>query len=129
MENGVLLDFFSGMRYTNHPVLLKHPGNIFIVLLYHDDIEIANPLGMKRSRTGKLTMFYLVFVNLPTHLRSQLIHIHLLAVAESIYIKTPDAKSELFKDFFFYNLHNLANDGLFIDTDEGCIKFHGCLMG
>ncbi len=81
-------------------MLLKHPNNVLIVMLYHDDIEIANPLGMKRSQKGKLTMFYVAFLNIPTHLRSQLAHIHLLAVAQASLVKSAEAKSVLLKDFF-----------------------------
>lgn len=128
VENGVLLDFFSGVRYNTHPVLLKHPSNVFICMLYNDDIEICNPLGMKRSRKGKLTVFYVVFLNIPTHLRSKLAHIHLLAVAHANLAKTSDAKSLLLQDFFEALGDLDANEGLSFYTAEGIQKFHGCLL-
>lgn len=97
------------------------------MMLYHDDIEIANPLGMKRSRQGELTMFYIVFLHIPTHIRSQLAHIHLLAVAQASFVKTARAKSVLLKAFF-ETLHILENEGLFLTTPEGICKFYGCLL-
>ncbi|KAG8176633.1 hypothetical protein JTE90_028615 [Oedothorax gibbosus] len=129
VENGVLVDFFSGVRYQSHtsPVLLKHPTNTIIIMLYHDDIELANALGIKRSNRGKMTMFYITFLNIPLYLRSQLVHIHLLAVAKASSVKTSMAKALLLNEFF-NTINELGDDGLTFMTPNGLSKFHGCLL-
>ncbi|KAM7299493.1 uncharacterized protein ISCGN_020059 [Ixodes scapularis] len=49
------------MRVQMHPVASTQEKNTIVMLLYCDDIELANPLGMKRGRRGKLTVFYVAF--------------------------------------------------------------------
>ena len=54
-----------------------------VMAIYSDDIEITNPIGMKRGRRGKFTVFYLTFLNIPPEERSKLKNIFLLAIGET----------------------------------------------
>jgi len=53
--SGFMRDFCDGEFIKQHPVFMKHPTALQIVL-YYDDIEIANPLGSKAGihKLGKL---------------------------------------------------------------------------
>ena len=45
-SDGTLRDFCDGYFFKEHPVLKKHPTALQIIV-YYDDIEIANALGAK----------------------------------------------------------------------------------
>lgn len=70
-EDGFLRDLCDGLRFRRHAMLNNQDSGLG-VLLYCEDVEIANPLGMKRGMCGKLTLFYVIFANFPPPSRSQL---------------------------------------------------------
>ena len=39
-------DFCDGYSFKSHPVFRSHPLGLQIIL-YYDDVEVANPLGAK----------------------------------------------------------------------------------
>ena len=45
-RDGVLRDYCDGNYFKTHPVFKKHPSALHVIL-YYDDIEIANALGSK----------------------------------------------------------------------------------
>ena len=47
-SDGVRRDFCDGEFFNNHPIFTVHNGALQIIV-YYDDIEVANPLG---SRAG-----------------------------------------------------------------------------
>ena len=54
--------------------------------LYQDDIEVANALGAN-SGIYKLTMYYMIILNLPSMFNALLAHHHLVCVAMASDIK------------------------------------------
>jgi len=51
-----MMDFCDGEFFKQHPVFRKHPTALQIII-YYDDIEVANPLGSKAG-THKLGKLY-----------------------------------------------------------------------
>ncbi|XP_040067567.1 uncharacterized protein LOC120840863 [Ixodes scapularis] len=125
-SDGVLRDFKDGLRFQRHPIIQKSGSNAITILLYCDDIEVANPLGMKHGFRGKLTMFYVTFVNIPASERSKLKNIFLLAVGHAKALKSCEAKSAPLHDFIA-TVNTLAR-GCEIETRTGRKLFYGCLL-
>ncbi|XP_049514080.1 uncharacterized protein LOC125941158 [Dermacentor silvarum] len=90
--DGYLRDFNDGMRFRSH-ALFKEKRNALGLLVYCDDVEMANSLGMKRGACGKLTIFYIMFANFPPSKRSQTNSIFFLAVGQSNDLKTTESKA------------------------------------
>jgi len=126
-RDGVLMDFCDGIRFQKHPFVRRELNNAVYLLLYNDEVELANPLGMKKHNKGKLCFFYIVFLNIPVHLRSKLSHIHLLAVGQANYLKSNAAKEKLLSDFLL-SLNKLSKHGLLVRTKNGEEKFYGSLL-
>ena len=55
-ENDVLASYHDSHRFKASEFQREHPSALNLIL-YHDDIEVANPLG-SRAGVHKLTMFY-----------------------------------------------------------------------
>ena len=47
-SGGYLSDFCDGEVYTNHPIF-SADSNAIQIVLYYDDVEVANPLGSHRG--------------------------------------------------------------------------------
>lgn len=94
-----------------------------LMTIYSDDIELTNPLGMKRGKRGKFTVFYISFLNIPAQERSKLKNIFLLAIGESRVLKTNEARSKLLNDFLS-NVSNAAEHGLNIKGDTYPCALH-----
>ena len=116
-------DTTESIGYERHSSgkLLKDKKKIGIIL-YNDDVEFCNPLGMKRGK-HKLTLFYITFSNVPASRRSLLHHTHLIAAV----------KTEWFKDFqnhklllqnFIDDLNSLYTDGIVLRG----VQFHAFLL-
>lgn len=125
-NSALLKDFTDGMRVQMHPVASTQEKNTIVMLLYCDDIELANPLGMKRGRRGKLTVFYVSFVNLPPSERSKLANIFLLGVGQAKALKSLEAKHMLLQDFIA--TLNLLHRGCTLKTVCGEKLFFGFLL-
>lgn len=82
-DNRMLNNFTNGSRFATNQLLATHPEALQIIL-YHDDIELANPLGSKAG-INKLTMIYMYIVNSGS--QSKLYNIHLVGVAHASDIK------------------------------------------
>lgn len=80
---GEISNFESTLTYKNSEFFQSHP-EAFKLILYHDDIEVANPLG-SRAGVHKLTMFY---ISVHGHTSGKLNDIHLLVVCHASDIKT-----------------------------------------
>lgn len=125
-SDGFLRDYCDGVRFSSNAVL-KNKDNALALLLYCDDVELANPLGMKRGTCGKLTLFYVMFANFPASKRSHLNSIFLLAVAHSKDVKTVEGKTELLQDFVA-TMNELSSAGISIQLQERDIRIYGCLL-
>ncbi len=80
-ESSMMKDVCDGMYIRTHPLFLKDPSALAIVL-NHDDMEIVNPLG-SRVKKNKLSMFYFYLANISPQFRSKLAAIQLAAIARS----------------------------------------------
>ncbi|XP_070511074.1 uncharacterized protein [Cardiocondyla obscurior] len=126
--DGILMDFCDGIRFEKHPFVRKQLNNTLYLMLYNDEVELTNPLGMKKHNRGKLCFFYLIFLNIPVHLRSKLFHIHLLAVGQSSHLKSNAAKEKLLSDFLS-TLNELSSErGFTIRTKHGEETFYASLL-
>ncbi|XP_028416974.1 uncharacterized protein LOC114541188 [Dendronephthya gigantea] len=76
--DGYMRDFCDGQLYRCHPLLLRNPQAIQIIL-YYDELEIVNPLGSKTGK-HKLGAFYYTLANIHPEHRSQLQAIQLVAL-------------------------------------------------
>lgn len=125
-DSDLLKDFSDGTRFQKHPIASSHDRNLIAMLLYCDDIELANPLGMKRGSKGKLTIFYVSFVNIEPSERSKVSNIFLLAVGKSKDLKSGEAKSMLLEDFI--STVNDLEKGCKLRTICGEETFFGLLL-
>eukprot|EP00111_Clytia_hemisphaerica_P023884 TCONS_00070351-protein len=84
-REGVFYDLFDGSFFKDDPYFSEHP-NALILILYHDELEICNPLG---SATGvhKIDMYYYCIANLPLKYRSRHCAVKLLAIANAALVK------------------------------------------
>ncbi|XP_065099819.1 uncharacterized protein [Paramisgurnus dabryanus] len=106
--------------YFQENQLLSEAGELkFSLILYVDDLEIANPLGTSR-KIHKLCAVYWLLANLPSKYRSSL---HVIQLA--LLCKVSDVQrcgyesilSPLLKD-----LQTLEQDGIFIETLGRCVR-------
>ncbi|XP_070379275.1 uncharacterized protein [Dermacentor albipictus] len=109
-----------------HQLARSHQENTIVMTLYCDDIELANPIGMKRSLRGKLTVFYISFVNVPLSLRSQVSNIFLLAVGNSSDLKSLNTKAVVLQDFI--STLKALETGCSLKTAHGQELFFGFLL-
>ncbi|XP_052003178.1 uncharacterized protein LOC127658113 [Xyrauchen texanus] len=74
-------DFCDGAYFKSNPLFssFKHALQIQV---YYDDFETANPLGSKQG-VHKLGCLYFTLRNLPPHLNSSLMNIHLISLFHS----------------------------------------------
>lgn len=80
-ENDLYYDFCDGNYYKKHPLYSQYK-NALQIQVYYDDFETANPLGSKQG-IHKLGCLYFTLRNLPPHLNSSLINIHLISLFHS----------------------------------------------
>ncbi|XDV17710.1 hypothetical protein PO909_023532 [Leuciscus waleckii] len=74
-------DLCDGQYYKNHPLYSIH-SNALQIQIYYDDFETANPLGSQHG-IHKLGCLYFVLRNLPAHINSSLMNIHLISLFHS----------------------------------------------
>lgn len=126
-DDSVIHDFSDGARFSSHPVFQKQKENIILLSLYYDDVELTKPIGMKRGKKGKLSMFYVTLLNLPPNKRSKLSNIFLLGTGLTASLRQHSERLKLFDDFL-HALNLLANEGIVFETDKGPERFFGALM-
>ncbi|KAK3920433.1 Zinc finger protein 75A [Frankliniella fusca] len=76
--DGVIRSYVDGAKFKDHPFLQRH-GNVLHILLYYDELEIANSLGSK-TIIHKLGAFFFQILNLPPEESSKLSSIFLIAL-------------------------------------------------
>ncbi|KAJ8018461.1 hypothetical protein HOLleu_43537 [Holothuria leucospilota] len=116
--------YTDGNQYKRHGLFQEHPHALRIVL-YYDEIELANPIGSKRI-VHKLGMFYYSIQNLPVRMNSSTKSVYLLAVCHALDIKKYGF--EPFLQPFVEEMKKLESDsGYNIVLPDGILKVHGTL--
>lgn len=126
LSSDLMTDIIQGQRYKNHPGQAAHEKNNIALLLYNDDIELCNPIGMHRG-IHKICLFYVTVLNIPVQLRSRLAATFCIAVCKSKSLKSFKAHKVLLNDFI-NDLKILATTGITILSDPHGEKFYGYLF-
>lgn len=116
---GMYISHEDGMYFKQNEVLSEAGELKLSLILYVDDLELANPLGTAR-KIHKLCAVYWLLANLPSKYRSSL---HVIQLA--LLCKVSDVQkcgyesvlSPLLKD-----LKTLEQDGVFIESLGQCIR-------
>ncbi|XP_043470938.1 uncharacterized protein LOC122504105 [Leptopilina heterotoma] len=114
----------NGTYYRENEVF-RQMENPLAVILYYDDVGIANPLG-SHSTTQKLGMFYWTLANIDPKLRSSQNSIFLLAIVKAKLIKKFGLE-KLLKPFID-DMKILRTRGVFITVDGEDLLFKGSLL-
>lgn len=112
-EDDYMFDWCDGRFMENHP-LFGVDKNALQLVLYTDDLEIVNPLGPSIKK-HKITVFYVMLLNIPPEDRSRLSSIFLLAIAKSNDLKRHGFK-RLLADFIS-TVNKLSSTGLDFDIN------------
>jgi len=118
----VVTDIMQGQRYRTHTGQVAHKKNNIALLLYNDDIELCNPIGMH-----KICLFYVTVLNIPVQLRSRLAATFCIVVCKSKSLKSFKAQEVLLSNFI-NDLKMLASTGITIPSDPHGEKFYGYLF-
>ncbi|XP_053097175.1 uncharacterized protein LOC128320857 [Pangasianodon hypophthalmus] len=106
--------------YFKESQLLSAAGELKLsVILYVDDIELANPLG-KARKIHKLCAVYWLLANIPSQYRSSL---HVIQLA--LLCKVSDLQKCGYENVLspsLKDLHTLEQDGIFIETLGLCVR-------
>ena len=84
-EKDVLFDFQDGELFHNDKYFKDHKDAIALII-FHDEIEVCNPLGIKAGK-HKLDLYYYTVANLSPKFRSRHSAVRLLAIAKSTLVK------------------------------------------
>lgn len=84
VKEGVLYDICHGKCIKSIGILQVH-SNALQIILYHDEIEVCNPLG---SHVGKheIDLYYYTLGNISHKFRSKLCPIRLLAIVKAKHV-------------------------------------------
>lgn len=83
--NGYYYDIFDGSGYSGDQFFKDHPSSLAIVL-FHDEVEICNPLGSAAIK-HKIDMYYYCIANISPKYRSRICAVKLLAIVTASHIK------------------------------------------
>ncbi|KAK3921572.1 LOW QUALITY PROTEIN: Protein cubitus interruptus [Frankliniella fusca] len=114
-NDNVLRSYADGEHFKNHPYLQRHEGVIQLILFF-DELEIANSLGSK-TIIHKLAAFFVL--NLPSELSSELASIFLVALAHADDLKKKGAMEKVLAPL----IHELKKLAVGIDVEFGKEKF------
>lgn len=84
-REGTFYDICDGAIYKNDEFYANHK-NALMLLLYHDELEVCNPLGSKAGK-HKVDMYYYTLANIDPRYRSKLCAVRLLAIANANLVK------------------------------------------
>jgi len=83
--NGYFYDIFDGSVYTSDQFFKNHPTALAI-MLFHDEVEICNPLGSAATKY-KIDMYYYCVANISPKYRSRVCAVQLLAIVKASHVK------------------------------------------
>jgi hypothetical protein len=81
-----IFDIWDGEYAKTNSVFCSRSGRVLGIQIYFYEVEVANPLGSKKSKY-KVGVFYWTLMNFPPKYRSSLRSINLLAIANAKLIK------------------------------------------
>ena len=84
IEN-VFFDISDGSICKNDPYFQEHPNGLKLIL-YHDEVEICNPLDFKAGK-HKLDMYYYVLINIEPKYRSKRSAVRPVVITNANYVK------------------------------------------
>ncbi|XP_039660298.1 uncharacterized protein LOC120561302 [Perca fluviatilis] len=116
---GMFMSHEDGTYFKENQFLSEAGEMKLSLILYVDDIEIANPLGTSR-KIHKLCTVYWWLANVPSQYRSSL---HVIQLA--LLCKVPDLQSCGFQSALsplLKDLRTLEEDGIFIESFGHCIR-------
>ena len=85
MKTGLFYDICDGSIYKDDLYFKENPCALMLIL-YHDEVEVCNPLGSKSAK-HKLDMYYYTIANLSPKFRSKHCSVRLLAIINSKLVK------------------------------------------
>ena len=80
-KDGVLYDIRDGTCFKSNSIFQLHT-NALQLLLYHDEVEVCNPLGSHIGK-HKLDLYYYTLANIDPKYRSKLCAIRLAAIVKA----------------------------------------------
>ncbi|XP_033125438.1 uncharacterized protein LOC117123569 [Anneissia japonica] len=84
-KSGVFYDMHDGSIYQRDN-FFDEDRKSFLIILYHDELEVCNPLGSKAG-THKLDLYYYTIGNISPKFRSKRCAVRLLAIANAKLVK------------------------------------------
>ena len=125
---GFMFDVCDGHYLKDHP-LFGTDKRALQLLLYTDDIQVANPLGT-HTKQHKITVFYMMILNMRPEDRSRLSAIFLVAIAkaENLARHGTVGVHKLLQDFFD-TVNQLSSDGIVFDVGNEKRRLKGGLVG
>ena len=118
-----LCNFSDGILHQTNPLFSETPNSLQLVF-YHDDFQVANPLGNKTQKC-KISGFYFMVGNLKAEHRSRLKDIQLALLCKASFVKTYGYKKIL--DPCIEDIKRLEMYGIKIKFDESSHKFFATL--
>ena len=119
-KTGLFYDICDGTVYKNDLYFQQNPCALMLIL-YHDEVEVCNPLGSKSTK-HKLDMYYYTIANLSPKFRSKHCSVRLLAILNSKLVKK-------------YGIHSIMNpiikdllklyDGVTVKYEEETFRIKG----
>lgn len=122
-KDGVYRDYCCGSNFKENEFFRNNPTALKIQI-YTDDFEPCDALKSKAGKHKKCA-FYMIIRNMPRKLQSKLCNIFLIAVADSIDLKSDSASFENIIEVITDDLKLLETIGIKIENGK-IIK--GCLI-
>lgn len=117
----LLSDYRDGLQARQNEVLRNWPDAL-LLQIYFDEIEIANPIGSKKT-IHKLGMFYYSIENLPKMYNSSMGSVHLLACVTCLDLKEY-GYDPIWQPFLVEMGQLMSDEGMDLD---GIGRVHGAI--
>ncbi len=114
--DGKLETFLDGEIAQSHPLFSENDETLQIIV-YHDEVEICNPIGSKVKKHKVVGVFYYTFGNLAQIYCSKLEAISLLAIP--LYTDIQRYSIDAIFQPLLEELQDLATDGCVVQTTSG----------
>lgn len=114
--DGLLRSHMDGSEYKDHPLVEEE--NVAHILLYYDELEVANALGSK-TIIHKLGVFFFQILNLPTEDLSELSSIYVVALCYADDMKKDGAFARVLTQFLQDMKKLSTTEGVQITEESG----------
>lgn len=116
-KDGIIRSYADSLHCKNHPFINEHE-NVVQILLFYDELEVANSLGSK-TIIHKLGAFFYQIINLPPEESSELSSIHLLSLVNADDMKKPGAFKKVLSPFVEDMKKLSSDDGVKMQVEGG----------